>query len=171
MRCGQGGMSLTHGTIRTRKDSNICMKFFTENKLRKKRSSAEPKEKDPKHQQSVERRICCVAKVGQAAMSRSSNESEVFGMVVAVRIKPLDDHEEDLSVQAVGNNLLQISTTETKTYHFDFVHWSTRTSHDSPGYVSQEMVFESIGQPIVQNSSLGYNCSLFAYGQTVSLFP
>jgi hypothetical protein len=89
-------------------------------------------------------------------------------MVVAVRIKPLDDHEEDLSVQAVGNNLLQISTTETKTYHFDFVHWSTRTSHDSPGYVSQEMVFESIGQPIVQNSSLGYNCSLFAYGQTVS---
>jgi hypothetical protein len=99
----------------------------------------------------------------------ASNESEVSGMVVAVRIKPLDEHEdEELSVQAVGNNLLKINSYEPKTYQFDFVHWSTRTSHDSPGYVSQEMVFENVGQPIVQNSSLGYNCSLFAYGQTVS---
>jgi hypothetical protein len=98
------------------------------------------------------------------------DEKEVSGMVVAVRIKPMEEHEHVLSIQSLGQNLIKILSSEPKTYHFDYVHWSTGTSIDYPNYVSQEMVFESIGQPIVQNSSLGYNCSLFAYGQTVISF-
>jgi hypothetical protein len=87
---------------------------------------------------------------------------------VAVRIKPMDANENEFSIQSLGKNLIKIESYEPKTYQFDYVHWSTGTSVDYPNYVSQEMVFETIGHPIVQNSSLGYNCSLFAYGQTVS---
>jgi hypothetical protein len=96
------------------------------------------------------------------------DEKEMSGMVVAVRIKPMDANENEFSIQSLGKNLIKIESYEPKTYQFDYVHWSTGTSVDYPNYVSQEMVFETIGHPIVQNSSLGYNCSLFAYGQTVS---
>lgn len=103
---------------------------------------------------------------------KNEDTSEPSGMIVAVRIKPLDDkHETDMSIQSVGHNLLKVLLYEPKTYQFDYVHWSTKTSMDYPSYVTQEMVFDTIGQPIVQNSSLGYNCSLFAYGQTVYIHP
>lgn len=99
--------------------------------------------------------------------SELREEKEVSGMVVAVRIKPMDEHEHEFSIQSLGPNLIKILSYEPKTYHFDYVHWSTGTPLDDPNYISQEIVFESIGKPIVENSSLGYNCSLFAYGQTV----
>ena len=99
--------------------------------------------------------------------SELKEEKEVSGMVVAVRIKPMDEHEHELSVQSLGPSLIKILSSDPKTYQFDYVHWSTGTPLDDPNYISQEIVFDSIGKPIVENSSLGYNCSLFAYGQTV----
>lgn len=33
----------------------------------------------------------------------------------------------------------------------------------------QEMIYEDIGAPVVRNALLGFNCSIFAYGQTGSV--
>ena len=37
---------------------------------------------------------------------------------------------------------------------------------DSPEYATQDRVFTYLGQPIVDNAFSGFNCTLFAYGQT-----
>jgi hypothetical protein len=108
-------------------------------------------------------------------------EGEKTGMVVAIRIKPPDimnttttvaSHtKSNLSVSSPGKNLLQISTNnenQQNIYQYDFIHWSTGTTHDTPCFASQETVYRDIGQPVVENTLKGFNCSLFAYGQTVS---
>lgn len=37
---------------------------------------------------------------------------------------------------------------------------------DDPGYASQDTVWRDIGVGVLNNAFDGYNCSLFAYGQT-----
>lgn len=99
------------------------------------------------------------------------NESESSGMIVSVRIKPPEENSSNISVNSPGLNLLRITTNSDNhnTYKYDYVHWSTGTSRDTPSYASQETVYNDIGIPLVRNTLQGYNCSLFAYGQTVSL--
>jgi pSer/pThr/pTyr-binding forkhead associated (FHA) protein len=62
-----------------------------------------------------------------------------------------------------------------KTFAFDFSYWSHDAFEtDEKGfmvavdnrYASQRTVFDDIGQSILDNAFQGYNCSLFAYGQT-----
>ena len=94
-------------------------------------------------------------------------DCENAGMVVAIRIKPLD-LEEEFAVSSPGSNMLTINTTDHNTsYKYDFVHWSTGLKCDTPNYASQEAVFADVGAPVVQNALQGFNCCLFAYGQTV----
>lgn len=51
-----------------------------------------------------------------------------------------------------------------KTFAFDHCF----DSHDpnSPGFTSQEQVFDSLGRDILENAFEGYNACIFAYGQT-----
>lgn len=96
-------------------------------------------------------------------------ESHNAGMVVAIRIKP-PDLEEEFSVTSQGANMLTINVSDNRaTYKYDFVHWSTGLKCDTPRYASQEAVFNDVGAPLVQNALQGFNCCLFAYGQTVSI--
>lgn len=89
-------------------------------------------------------------------------------MIVAVRIKPLELEERDFSIESISPDTLTVTTPEaTNTFKFDYVHWSTGTVRDYPHYISQDTVFNEIGKPLVENATKGYNCSLFAYGQTV----
>ena len=102
----------------------------------------------------------------------ASDGSEV-NIKVAIRIRPLNERE-------TAKNVVQIVTTdgkaegttlnirtakkegpkkieETKTYHFDKV-FGTRSS--------QGQVFNSMVAPIVDEAMQGFNCTVFAYGQT-----
>eukprot|EP00899_Mesostigma_viride_P028002 jgi/Mesvir1/8387/Mv12632-RA.1 len=53
---------------------------------------------------------------------------------------------------------------EPRHFAFDYCHWS----HDpaDPNFASQDVVFRDVGEGLVQNACNGYNCCLFAYGQT-----
>ena len=66
-------------------------------------------------------------------------------------------------------------TGEDRTFTFDYSFWS----HDgfreddngifvptSPKYADQNVVFEALGRQVLDNAWDGYNCCLFAYGQT-----
>lgn len=35
-----------------------------------------------------------------------------------------------------------------------------------PGEATQEAIYQELGLPVVRNTLAGYNCSVFAYGQT-----
>ncbi|VFV41731.1 kinesin-like protein kif16b isoform [Lynx pardinus] len=54
----------------------------------------------------------------------------------------------------------------TKTFTYDFSFYSADTK--SPDYVSQEMVFNTLGTDVVKSAFEGYNACVFAYGQTGS---
>uniref|UniRef100_A0A2I3H7W3 Kinesin family member 16B n=1 Tax=Nomascus leucogenys TaxID=61853 RepID=A0A2I3H7W3_NOMLE len=54
----------------------------------------------------------------------------------------------------------------TKTFTYDFSFYSADTK--SPDYVSQEMVFKTLGTDVVKSAFEGYNACVFAYGQTGS---
>ncbi|XP_022264863.2 kinesin-like protein KIF16B isoform X7 [Canis lupus baileyi] len=54
----------------------------------------------------------------------------------------------------------------TKTFTYDFSFYSADMK--SPDYVSQEMVFKTLGTDVVKSAFEGYNACVFAYGQTGS---
>ncbi|XP_077807304.1 kinesin-like protein KIF16B isoform X19 [Macaca mulatta] len=54
----------------------------------------------------------------------------------------------------------------TKTFTYDFSFYSADTKN--PDYVSQEMVFKTLGTDVVKSAFEGYNACVFAYGQTGS---
>ncbi|XP_072799887.1 kinesin-like protein KIF16B isoform X1 [Vicugna pacos] len=54
----------------------------------------------------------------------------------------------------------------TKTFTYDFSFYSADPK--SPDYVSQEMVFKTLGTDVVKSAFEGYNACVFAYGQTGS---
>lgn len=62
-----------------------------------------------------------------------------------------------------------------KEFSFDFSYWSHDEFHtddagnfvaDTPKYADQRKVFDDLGQGVLNNAVKGFNCSLFAYGQT-----
>lgn len=81
------------------------------------------------------------------------------GIEVALRIRPLNqreiDNKSNESVKIVGNKSLAL---ETKQFTYDYVYKST----------SQQQIFTDLGIPLVNNAFNGFNCSVFAYGQTSS---
>lgn len=99
---------------------------------------------------------------------------------VAVRVRPFNSREQgDISCISMVDNSTYIedpSNHQKKQFTFDHSFWS----HDSfitedngylrpvPGgpYCDQEFVFNKLGKSILDNAWDGYNCCLFAYGQT-----
>jgi hypothetical protein len=55
-----------------------------------------------------------------------------------------------------------------RTHKFYYDHSFCSMDRTSPNYASQEFVFSKIGLPLVDRCMDGYNCCLFAYGQTSS---
>jgi kinesin family protein 1 len=49
-------------------------------------------------------------------------------------------------------------------FTFDYSYWSSDPNH--PQYASQRQLYHDLGTHMLDNAWHGYNCSLFAYGQT-----
>ncbi|XP_059408799.1 kinesin-like protein KIF16B isoform X3 [Carassius carassius] len=101
---------------------------------------------------------------------------------VAVRVRPMNRREKDLSAKCIiemeGNKTtitnLKIpdgvtgdSVRErTKTFTYDFSYDSSDCKNGS--FVSQEKVFKDLGTDVLKAAFEGYNACIFAYGQTGS---
>jgi len=102
---------------------------------------------------------------------------------VAVRVRPFNKREKErnakLVIEMIGP-LTQIKDPDNpgnppKEFTFDFSYWSHDCFKeddggylvpDGPKYASQRMVFDNLGKGVLNNAVEGFNCSLFAYGQT-----
>eukprot|EP00741_Cyanophora_paradoxa_P000256 tig00000402_g248.t1 len=100
---------------------------------------------------------------------------------VAVRVRPFNQREKDrnskviIEMEGVQTSIVNPETNEPKHFAFDFSYWShdgfvnDETGYSvavSPKYASQRKVFDDLGTSVLDNAWNGYNCSLFAYGQT-----
>ena len=98
---------------------------------------------------------------------------------VAVRVRPMNRREKDLEAKFI-TQMEKSKTTitnlkipeggtgdsgreRTKTFTYDFSFYSPDT--ESTDYVSQEMVFKTLGTDVVKSALEGYNACVFAYGQ------
>ena len=101
------------------------------------------------------------------ASSVAGDVQKATNVKVAVRCRPLNAEEKRTSQPGVvacdtERGLVTVSHSNTgrkleKTYSFDHVYGM---------YSSQEEVFDSIARPIVEEALDGFNCTIFAYGQT-----
>uniref|UniRef100_A0A8C9IRX0 Kinesin family member 16B n=1 Tax=Piliocolobus tephrosceles TaxID=591936 RepID=A0A8C9IRX0_9PRIM len=101
---------------------------------------------------------------------------------VAVRVRPMNRREKDLEAKFIiqmeksKTTITNLKIPEggtgdsgrerTKTFTYDFSFYSADTK--SPDYISQEMVFKTLGTDVVKSAFEGYNACVFAYGQTGS---
>lgn len=68
-----------------------------------------------------------------------------------------------------GHIELEKESGESKIFAYDFIHWSTGNADiDGDSFASQQKVYEDVGVPLVENARNGFNCTLFAFGQTGS---
>ncbi|XP_073691021.1 uncharacterized protein kif16bb [Garra rufa] len=102
---------------------------------------------------------------------------------VAVRVRPLNQREKDLSakviVQVDGHKTSVFNMKDNfhcmtgesygesvKSFSYDFSYDSMNST--SPNFVTQEKIFKDLGTDVMQAAFEGYNACVFAYGQTGS---
>ncbi|KAK2948018.1 putative Kinesin-II 85 kDa subunit [Blattamonas nauphoetae] len=85
-------------------------------------------------------------------------------VVVGVRVRPLNSKEKKekcTEIQKISGKSITVtdpaSSKNTKTYSFDYVYGPT---------TEQKTVFNDVGLLYLENAWKGFNCTLFAYGQT-----
>lgn len=54
----------------------------------------------------------------------------------------------------------------TQEFHFDHTFWSFDRNAEGRSVASQSTIYDELGLFTIENALLGYNCSIFAYGQT-----
>uniref|UniRef100_A0A674CGJ6 Kinesin family member 13A n=1 Tax=Salmo trutta TaxID=8032 RepID=A0A674CGJ6_SALTR len=81
---------------------------------------------------------------------------------VAVRVRPMNRRETELHTKCV----VDMEDNQT-VFAFDHCFWSMDESN-MPKYAGQEVVFQCLGEGILENAFQGYNACIFAYGQTGS---
>uniref|UniRef100_A0A667YXF1 Kinesin family member 13B n=1 Tax=Myripristis murdjan TaxID=586833 RepID=A0A667YXF1_9TELE len=103
---------------------------------------------------------------------------------VAVRVRPMNRREKDLNTKCVvemeGNQTVlhpgsapQSGTQSTLHEHlhfvfaYDYCFWSMDES-DKEKFAGQDVVFQCLGESLLDNAFMGYNACIFAYGQTGS---
>ncbi|XP_034383210.1 kinesin-like protein KIF13B isoform X2 [Cyclopterus lumpus] len=108
----------------------------------------------------------------------SLNDSNVK---VAVRVRPMNRREKDLKTKCVvemeGNQtvlnpaITNISKgdprNQPKVFAFDHCFWSIDESQKDK-FAGQDVVFQCLGESLLDNAFMGYNACIFAYGQTGS---
>ena len=89
------------------------------------------------------------------------NTNEKSSVQVAVRIRPLNSRENrtELITNIINNTIILTNPddSEKKNFTFDYVYDYKDT---------QEIIYNTIGKQVIDNSFKGYNCCIFAYGQT-----
>ncbi|XP_062293668.1 kinesin-like protein KIF13B isoform X1 [Scomber scombrus] len=100
---------------------------------------------------------------------------------VAVRVRPMNRREKELKTKCVvemeGNQtVLHPAITgmnkgdprnQPKVFAYDHCFWSIDESQKDK-FAGQEVVFQCLGESLLDNAFLGYNACIFAYGQTGS---
>ncbi|XP_023809029.1 kinesin-like protein KIF13B isoform X1 [Oryzias latipes] len=100
---------------------------------------------------------------------------------VAVRVRPMNRREKDLKTKCVvqmdGNQtILHPAMTnlnqgdprnQPKVFAFDHCFWSMDESQKEE-FAGQDVVFQCLGESLLDNAFMGYNACIFAYGQTGS---
>ncbi|XP_051816523.1 kinesin-like protein KIF13B isoform X1 [Acanthochromis polyacanthus] len=100
---------------------------------------------------------------------------------VAVRVRPMNRREKDLKTKCVvemeGNQTVLHSAvtsaskgdprTQPKVFAYDYCFWSMDESHKDK-FAGQEVLFQCLGESLLDNAFMGYNACIFAYGQTGS---
>ncbi|XP_061766551.1 uncharacterized protein kif16bb isoform X3 [Nerophis ophidion] len=104
--------------------------------------------------------------------------SVMASVLVAVRVRPLNKREKQLSSKEVthldGNTIFLYKTSfsrgcekkNTKIFSYDFSYDST--DKGKPSFASQEMIFNDLGHDVLKAACEGFNACVFAYGQTGS---
>ena len=89
----------------------------------------------------------------------TEKENHAANVRVAVRCRPFNEKEKSLNRSSVVNCKVQTGEVEMKkkTYSFDNVFGQ---------YATQKEVFKTMIQPVVEEALDGFNCTVFAYGQT-----
>jgi hypothetical protein len=97
---------------------------------------------------------------------------ETSNVIVGVRVRPLIMREQDdtsvVTVVSVNGSEIKVMRESGMAYTFtyDYCFWSCDPQH--PRFASQDVVFTTMVQPLIDKVFLGYSASLFAYGQTGS---
>lgn len=97
---------------------------------------------------------------------------ETSNLTVGVRVRPLIMREQNdtsvVNVVSVDGNEVKVMSESgiAYTFTYDYCFWSCDSEH--PRFASQDMVFTTMVQPLIDKAFLGYNACLFAYGQTGS---
>ncbi|XP_077209173.1 kinesin-like protein KIF13A isoform X6 [Paroedura picta] len=99
---------------------------------------------------------------------------------VAVRVRPMNKRELDLNTKCIvemeGNQTVLHPPPSNKqgenrklpkVFAFDYCFWSMDESNTAK-YAGQEVVFQCLGEGILEKAFQGYNACIFAYGQTGS---
>ncbi|XP_040919909.1 kinesin-like protein KIF13B isoform X3 [Toxotes jaculatrix] len=108
----------------------------------------------------------------------SFNDSNVK---VAVRVRPMNRREKNLKTKCVvemeGNQtVLHPAITnlnkgdprnQPKVFAYDYCFWSMDESQKDK-FAGQDVVFQCLGESLLDNAFMGYNACIFAYGQTGS---
>ncbi|XP_036438074.1 kinesin-like protein KIF13B isoform X2 [Colossoma macropomum] len=108
----------------------------------------------------------------------SVNDSNVK---VAVRVRPMNRREKDLKTKCVvemeGNQTVLLpassnlgkgdSRSQPKVFAYDYCFWSMDEANAAK-FAGQEVVFQCLGESLLDNAFQGYNACIFAYGQTGS---
>ncbi|XP_033504717.2 kinesin-like protein KIF13B isoform X1 [Epinephelus lanceolatus] len=108
----------------------------------------------------------------------SLNDSNVK---VAVRVRPMNRREKDLKTKCVvemeGNQTIlhpavaSVNKGDTrnqaKVFAYDHCFWSMDESQKDK-FAGQDVVFQCLGESLLDNAFMGYNACIFAYGQTGS---
>ena len=92
-------------------------------------------------------------------------------MKVAVRVRPFNSRENDLSSKCVidmADKTTFITNSANQTYKFEFDYSYSSFDSKSPKFASQERVYKDIGAEMLDHAFDGYNVCIFAYGQTGS---
>jgi kinesin family protein 14 len=97
---------------------------------------------------------------------------ETSNLTVGVRVRPLLTREQNdasvANVVSVDGNEVKVMNESGMAYTFiyDYCFWSCDSEY--PRFASQDMVFTTMVQPLIDKAFLGYNACLLAYGQTGS---
>ena len=102
---------------------------------------------------------------------------------VAVRVRPFNNREKALNSECIVDMqdpvtlLKPFNGEDERRFTFDFSFWSFDGFEEEESgylkssgnkYADQKIVFDKIGNKILDNAQDGYHCCLFAYGQTGS---
>ncbi|KAG5265366.1 hypothetical protein AALO_G00241610 [Alosa alosa] len=112
--------------------------------------------------------------MGESSLSDSN-------VKVAVRVRPMNRREKDLNTKCVvdmegnqtvlqpaGTNLGKSdSRAQPKVFAYDYCFWSMDES-EKDKFAGQDVVFQCLGESLLDNAFQGYNACIFAYGQTGS---